>query len=96
MIIMLVMLMERVPASLRGELSRWMIEPKTGVFVGKVPASVRDKLWEKVLEGKKFGWVMQFWNANNEQGFSTRSAGLSNKKLVDLDGLTLVKDIDLL
>lgn len=96
MIILLVMLMERVPASLRGELSRWMIEPKTGVFVGKVPASVRDRLWEKVLQGKKFGWVMQVWNANNEQGFSTRSVGLSNKILVDFDGLTLVKEIDLL
>lgn len=93
---MLIMLMEKVPVSLRGELSRWMIEPKAGVFIGKVPATVRDKLWEKAVEGKKFGWVMQVWNTNNEQGFSARMMGLSNRVLIDIDGLTLVKEIDLL
>ncbi len=93
---MLVMLMEKVPASLRGELSRWMIEPKVGVFIGKVPATVRDKLWDKALEGRKIGWVMQVWNVNNEQGFTARSAGLSNRVLIDNDGLTLVNEIDLL
>ena len=35
---MTVLILERVPATLRGELSRWMIEPRTGVFVGKVSA----------------------------------------------------------
>ncbi|MBA3516457.1 MAG: type I-E CRISPR-associated endoribonuclease Cas2, partial [Rhizobiales bacterium] len=31
---MVVMMLERVSPSLRGELTRWLIEPKTGVFVG--------------------------------------------------------------
>jgi len=71
-----------------------MIEPKTGVFIGKVPASVRDKLWEKVLKGKGIGWAMQIWNANNEQGFTARSVGLSNRILIDVEGLTLVKEMN--
>ena len=33
---MVVMILERAPPGLRGEMSRWMIEPKAGVFVGRV------------------------------------------------------------
>ena len=31
---MIIMILENVPTGLRGELSRWLVEPKTGVFVG--------------------------------------------------------------
>ena len=31
---MIVMILKKVLASLKGELSRWMIEPKAGFFVG--------------------------------------------------------------
>ena len=31
---MVVMILERVPPSLRGELTRWMLELRAGVFVG--------------------------------------------------------------
>ena len=30
---MLVMVLEKVPSSLRGELTRWLIEPRTGGYV---------------------------------------------------------------
>ena len=40
---MVVIILEKVSASLRGELTRWMIEPHTGVFVGHVSGMVRDK-----------------------------------------------------
>ena len=45
---MVVLVLERVPTSLRGELTRWMLEPKAGVFVGTMSALVREQLWEKV------------------------------------------------
>ena len=35
---MIVMILEKVSVGLRGELSRWLIEPRTGVFVGQVSA----------------------------------------------------------
>ncbi len=47
---MVVMILERVPESVRGELSLWMIEPKAGVFVGNLSALVRDKLWDANTE----------------------------------------------
>jgi len=88
---MLIMILEKVPASLRGELSRWMIEPKTGVFVGKVSAEVRDRLWSKCMTFVKEGGVIQAWSTNKEQGFAIRSFGDTSKSLVDFDGLTFVR-----
>lgn len=45
---MVVMIVERAPPGLRGLLTRWMLEPKAGVFVGTMSAMVRDKLWQRV------------------------------------------------
>jgi CRISPR-associated protein Cas2 len=45
---MVVIILESVPVSLRGELTRWMLELRAGVFVGSLSAMVRDKLWEMV------------------------------------------------
>lgn len=60
---MVIMILERVPRSLRGELTRWMLEPKTGVFIGTISAMVRDKLWERVCasmhEGRRWDADLQ-------------------------------------
>jgi len=44
---MVVMILEKVPQSLRGELTRWLVEVKTGVYVGHVNGLVRELLWKK-------------------------------------------------
>jgi len=69
---MVVMILERVPESVRGELSLWMIEPKAGVFVGNLSALVRDKLWDKVREKSKRGSCTMIHTHNNEQGYLIR------------------------
>ncbi len=88
---MVILIMERVPTGLRGELSRWMIEPKANVFVGKMSAMVRDKLWDKVCEKSKDGAATLIFPAPNEQGFAMRTWGSSRRELVDYEGLTLVR-----
>ena len=87
---MTVLILERVPASLRGELSRWMIEPRTGVFVGKVSALVRERLWDKARLGAKEGAGMLLYSSATEQGFLAHSFGETTRDLVDWEGLTLV------
>lgn len=87
---MVVFILERVPASLRGELTRWLLEPKTGVFVGRVSALVRDKLWELVCRGAAGGGALLAHSADNEQGFSIRYWGFTSRAMLDFDGLTLV------
>lgn len=87
---MVVMILEKVPKSLRGELTRWMLEVSTGVFVGTVSGMVRDLLWEKCVEKSRAGRCCQLYRTNSEQGYAIRMHGDSNRSLSDFDGLTLV------
>jgi len=87
---MVVMILERVPPGLRGDLSRWMIEPKSGIFLGRMTARLRDKMWEKAVAGSRGGACLQAWNSPSEQGFMVRTHGDTSRKIVDLEGLHLV------
>jgi CRISPR-associated protein Cas2 len=88
---MVVMILEKVPTSLRGELTRWLIEPHTGVFVGHINAMVRDRLWKKCREAKRAGGIIQIWSTNTEQRFQMRMAGETRRDVVNFDGLQLIR-----
>jgi len=88
---MIVMLLEKVPASVRGELTRWLLEIKTGVFVGHVSARVRDKLWDKCVKAKRTGGITQVWSTNTEQRFAMRMSGDTTREIVDFEGLQLIR-----
>lgn len=85
------MILEKVPAAVRGELTRWLVEVRTGVFVGHVSARVRDKLWEKCRKAKRLGGVTQIWSTNNEQRFQMRMSGETQRELIDLEGVQLIR-----
>lgn len=87
---MVVVVLESVPPGLRGELSRWLIEPKPGVFIGDVSALVRDKLWEKCCRAKRTGGVIQAWSTNTEQGYAIRTFGRTRREVVEFDGVQLM------
>ena len=88
---MTVLVLERVPASLRGELTRWLLEPRTNVFVGTVTAMVRERLWAKVCTSARDGGAMLLYRTDSEQGFAIRAWGSTSREIVDFDGLTLVR-----
>lgn len=91
---MLVMILERATPSLRGEITRWLIQPHAGVFVGFLSARVRDLLWQKVVAaGTKAAGTM-LYSDNTEQGFSVRSFGDPRKVVVDFEGLFLAKTLE--
>jgi len=87
---MVVLILQRAPASLRGELSRWMIEPRAGVFVGNVSAMARDKLWEWVVRAAPEAGAVMVHSAQTEQGFRVRAYGDSTREIVGVEGLQLV------
>lgn len=89
---MVVMVLERVTKSLRGELTHWLIEIKAGVYVGSVNAMVRDRLWSKCLKQRGGGSVFQAWTTNNEQGFAMRIEGHTNREVVDWEGIQLINE----
>ena len=45
---MLVIVLENAPMRLRGRLSLWMLELRAGVYIGKVSARHRQRIWHRV------------------------------------------------
>lgn len=88
---MVVMILQRVPPSLRGELTRWMLQPHTGVYVGTLSARVRDRLWERICRSLKGGAAVQIFPDASEQGFAIRTCGNTKRLLEDFEGLKLAK-----
>jgi CRISPR-associated protein Cas2 len=88
---MVLIVLEKVPSSLRGELSRWLMELKTGVFLGKVSALVREELFQLCAKKMTDGGFYMVHSWPSEQGFIVRSAGTVSREVVDYDGLQLVR-----
>ncbi|MCS6883968.1 MAG: type I-E CRISPR-associated endoribonuclease Cas2e [Acidobacteriota bacterium] len=88
---MLVIILEKVPASVRGELTRWMLEVKTGVFVGNLSALVQDTLWKMIKTKVKDGGAILICKAASEQGFSIEMFGDTSREVVNFDGLQLIR-----
>lgn len=86
---MVIVTLANCPPSLRGDLTKWLQEVNTGVYVGKVSARVRDELWRRVCENAKTGNATMVYSANNEQGMKFRIHN-SSWVPIDFDGLTLL------
>ena len=86
---MIVITLTDCPISLRGDLTKWLLEINTGVFVGRVSARVRDNLWQRVEENVKNGRATLVYSTNNEQHMDFRIHHSENE-IIDFDGLKLV------
>ncbi|MGB3618207.1 MAG: type I-E CRISPR-associated endoribonuclease Cas2e [Catalinimonas sp.] len=88
---MTILILERVTPSLRGDLSRWLIEIQAGVFVGRVNELVREALWERATGRADDGSVVLVWRANNEQGFELRTWQPKRYVPVNVEGIWLTR-----
>ncbi len=89
---MVMIILEKAPASVRGELTRWLLELQTGVFVGNISAIVRDKLWEMLCSKLKTkGGGILLYSASSEQGYLIKTCGATSRIIEDFDGLFLVR-----
>lgn len=82
---------KRASPSLRGHLTRWMLEVHPGVYVGTLSARVRDKLWQLICSRNALGGSLLIYRARNEQGFKVEANGDTSRSLIDIEGLTLVR-----
>ncbi len=82
---MTVLVIESCPKSLRGELNKWFLEVKPGVYAGKVNAMVRSKIWEKHIITKTKVNALMLYDSNNEQGFKIQMHGEPLRSVIDLD-----------
>ncbi|MCR4764226.1 MAG: type I-E CRISPR-associated endoribonuclease Cas2e [Lachnospiraceae bacterium] len=88
---MIVIVMDNASEKLRGELTKWLLEVKPGVLVGKTSALVREKLWEKVENDESRSGALLIYNSDNEQGFAIKMVGILRRSVIDLDGIQLIK-----
>ncbi|MCH9055142.1 type I-E CRISPR-associated endoribonuclease Cas2e [Parathermosynechococcus lividus] len=88
---MIVIILENVKPALRGELSRWLFEIKSGVFTGRVSALVREELWNLIERKIGKGSAVMIYAQNTEQGFGAKIFGVPSRTLEDIDGVILVK-----
>ena len=88
---MIVLVVERATPALHGELTRWLFEPHTGVFVGDVSAMVRKLLWELVQEKLRGGAALLVHSTDSEQGYRIRTLGDTKRSVMEFDGLQLIR-----
>ena len=63
---MVVITMNSCPPKLRGDLTKWLFEIHTGVYVGQVNAKVREMLWGRVCQNIKDGQAVMVYSFANE------------------------------
>ncbi|NLP22291.1 MAG: type I-E CRISPR-associated endoribonuclease Cas2 [Erysipelotrichaceae bacterium] len=84
-----VITLSNVPKSLRGDLSKWMQEIATGVYIGNFNTKVREQLWERVKANIKEGEATISYYYRNEIGYKFDTIN-SKREIADFDGIPLV------
>lgn len=84
-----VITLKKVPNSLRGDLTRWMQEIATGVYVGNFNSRVREALWQRVIDTVGDGEATMSFAFRNEIGYSFQTINAA-RQVVDYDGIPLV------
>jgi CRISPR-associated protein Cas2 len=87
---MIVISTTAVPDHVRGALSRWLVEPTAGLYVGTVSARVRDELWSAVAVSVADGAAVCIHPAETEQGFLIQTAGERRRHVINFDDLQLI------
>ena len=87
---MLVIVVENAPPRLRGRLAIWLLEVRSGVYVGTYGKRVREMIWDQVRVYIEDGNAVIAWAAPNDAGFEFDTCGRHRRVPVDLDGFRLV------
>lgn len=87
---MIVVTMTDCPPKLRGDVSKWLFEINTGVYVGNLSARVRDELWSRICENLSAGRATMVYSSNCEQHLDFKVHN-TTWECVDLDGIKLMR-----
>jgi len=85
----LVIVVENAPPRLRGRLGVWLLEVRTGVYVGDYSERIREVIWENIEKGIGDGNAVMLWTVPTESGFSFVSIGENRREPVDSYGILL-------
>lgn len=85
----LVIVVENAPPRLRGRLGVWLLEVRTGVYVGDYSRRIREMIWNNILAGIEAGNAVMVWGAPSESGFDFLSIGANRREPIDCQGILL-------
>lgn len=88
---MVVLILSGAPASLRGAMTRWLLQVSSGVFVGRLSARVREQVWELVQTYIGDGRALLIWSVRSEQRFAIASLG-HEREPVDIEGCLVMSE----
>ncbi|WP_448759691.1 type I-E CRISPR-associated endoribonuclease Cas2e [Actinomyces oricola] len=87
---MVVIVLSAAPATLRGALTRWLLEVAPGVYVGHLSSRVREQLWELVRAYIGQGRALLVYSVRSEQHFAVKSLG-HEWDPTDVEGLLVMR-----
>ena len=86
---MTVITLSKVSNSLKGDLSKWMQEIATGVYIGNFNSKIRDKLWERIQDAVGSGEATISYPMRNELGYTFNTLN-TKREIYDSDGIPLI------
>lgn len=86
---MTVVTLTNVPSSLRGDLTKWLQEISTGVYVGNINARIREELWKRITDNIKQGQATMSYAKRNEIGYDFMVHN-TKREVIYYDGIPLV------
>lgn len=72
-----VITLKNCPLSLRGDLTKWMQEISTGVYIGNFNSKIREKLRERVVDSVGIGEATMSYAYRNEIGYNFQTHNCS-------------------
>lgn len=87
---MTVVVLSNCPPKLRGDMTKWLMEINTGVYVGNLSARVREELWLRICENLKNGQATMVFRAAGEQHLDFRVHNTTWEP-VDYEGIKLMR-----
>lgn len=81
--------LSKVKSSLRGDLTKWMQEIDTGVYVGNFNSKVRENLWQRIINNIGDGSATMSYSYRNEIGYDFKTYN-TDRKVIYSDSIPLV------
>lgn len=81
--------LSKVKNSLRGDLTKWMQEIDTGVYVGNFNSKVRENLWQRIINNIGDGSATMSYSYRNELGYDFKTYN-TDRKVIYKDSIPLV------
>lgn len=81
-----VITLKKVPPYMRGDLTKWMQEIDTGVYIGNFNTKIREELWKRVKENVGEGEATISYTYRNEIGYKFETLNTQREE-IDFEGI---------